>query len=67
MDEDDWVSFSGWRENHLRSDNYKRLYTEPYDKDKPFCSLCMERLGRAQKRETPEEPNVLHIQRRIFI
>ncbi len=58
-----WGYDPDWGENCLRRSNN----LEPYRTDKSLCKVCLDSLEIKPKKEIPTQPNVLHIQRKIFI
>ncbi len=71
MNEDLWGCRSEWSQNHLKYWNSDgKSYDKSYDKTKPLCSVCEKSISALEilpDQEAPEQPNVLHIKRRIFI
>ena len=62
MNKEDWGYDPDWGANCLRL-GPKVLGL--YDPSRPLCDVCLELAE--SKKEISTQPNVLHIQRRIFI
>ncbi len=65
MSEEDWGYDPDWGANCLR----RNKILEPYRANRPVCDVCreLENSGTKPKKKIPPQPNVLYIQRKIFI
>ncbi len=70
INEEEWGSLPGWVENHLiKAGRVNAPGDRAFDAKKPLCPVCKEdaKLEIKPKKEIPTQPNVLYIQRKIFI